>query len=99
MENAKVLTGLLSEIFFKQPWAHWHAVLSEAGITFGLVGRIADHPDDPQITANGLLPQFVDVDGLRTLDSPFQIAGETKVRPRMAPAVGQHTQALRDEFG
>jgi formyl-CoA transferase len=99
VENAKVLTTLLSEIFLAQPWAHWHAALSDAGITFGLVGRISDHPNDPQITANGLLPQFVDGGGLKTLDSPFQVAGVAKVRPRMAPQVGQHTRELLEEFG
>ena len=99
MENAKVLTALLGDIFLKHPWAHWRALLSEAGITFGFVGRIADHPDDPQIAANGLLRSFVDGDGLKTLDSPFQVAGESKVPPRMAPKVGQHTHPLREEFG
>jgi crotonobetainyl-CoA:carnitine CoA-transferase CaiB-like acyl-CoA transferase len=99
MENAKHLTTELSETFLKQPWAHWHKLLSDAGITFGFVGRITDHADDPQVLANGLLPQFVDGGGLKTLDSPFQVAGETKVPPRMAPDVGQHTKQLREEFG
>lgn len=99
LENARVLWTLLGEIFLEQPWAHWRVLLSEAGITFGLVGRIADHPDDPQIAANGLLPAFVDGDGLKTLDSPFQVAGETKSLPRMAPKVGQHTRQILEEFG
>ena len=99
IENAKLLTGLLSEIFLAQPWAYWHRLLSGAGITFGLVGRIADHPADPQIAANGLLREFIDGDGLKTLDSPFQVAGETKVAPRMAPQIGQHSRQLLDEFG
>jgi len=99
MENAKILTTLLSETFLAQPWTHWHALLSETGITFGFVGRIADHASDPQIAANDLLPEFVDGGGLKTLDSPFQIAGETKLLPRMAPRVGQHTRLLREEFG
>jgi crotonobetainyl-CoA:carnitine CoA-transferase CaiB-like acyl-CoA transferase len=99
MENARILTALLDEIFLAKPWAHWHAVLSEAGITFGFVGRITDHADDPQINANGLLRTFVDGDGLKTLDSPFLVGGENKLPPRMAPTVGQHTRPLREEFG
>ena len=99
IENAKLLTGLLSDIFLAQPWSHWHRLLSGAGITFGLVGRIADHPTDPQIAANGLLREFIDGDGLQTLDSPFQVAGETKVAPRMAPQIGQHSRRLLEEFG
>jgi len=98
-QNADLLTTLLGEIFGAEPWAHWNARLSAAGITFGLVGRITDHIADPQLEANKLLPEFVDGYGLKTLDSPFQVAGETKTAPRMAPDVGQHTRAILEEFG
>ena len=98
-ENGDLLTTLLGDIFGGETWEHWKARLTEAGLTFGLVGRITDHPSDPQLEANGLLPEFADGYGLKTLDSPFQITGETKVQPRMAPAVGQHTQKILKEFG
>jgi formyl-CoA transferase len=98
-QNADLLSTLLGEIFSAQPWSHWDARLSPSGITFGLVGRITDHPCDPQLEANHLLPEFIDGLGLKTLDSPFQIVGEPKRQPRMAPSIGQHTQQLREEFG
>ena len=98
-ENADLLTTLLGEIFGAEPWAHWDARLSAAGVTYGLVGRITDHIADPQLEANKLLPEFADGYGLKTLDSPFQVAGETKAAPRMAPDVGQHTRAILEEFG
>jgi crotonobetainyl-CoA:carnitine CoA-transferase CaiB-like acyl-CoA transferase len=98
-QNGDLLTTLLGEAFASETWEHWKARLSEAGLTFGIVGRITDHPSDPQLEANGLLPEFVDGYGLKTLDSPFQISGAAKVPPRMAPAVGQHTQAILEEFG
>jgi crotonobetainyl-CoA:carnitine CoA-transferase CaiB-like acyl-CoA transferase len=98
-QNADLLAALLGELFGEQPWAHWDARLSEAGVTYGLVGRVCDHPGDPQLEANGLLPEFVDGYGLKTLDSPFLVAGETKRAPRMAPAVGQHTRAILEELG
>ncbi len=98
-QNGDLLTTLLTDVFGAEPWAHWNARLTEAGITFGLVGRITDHPSDAQLEANGLLPEFVDGFGLKTLDSPFRIGGEEKVQPRMAPSVGQHTEAVRAEFG
>ncbi len=98
-QNGDLLTTLLSDIFGGEPWSHWNERLTKAGITFGLVGRITDHPSDPQLEANGLLPEFADGLGLKTLDSPFHISGETKVQPRMAPAVGQHTQKILKEFG
>jgi formyl-CoA transferase len=98
-QNADLLSTLLGEIFAAEPWSHWDARLSPSGITFGLVGRITDHPSDAQLEANQLLPEFVDGLGLKTLDSPFQIVGEPKRPPRMAPGIGQHTQQLLDEFG
>ena len=97
-ENADLLATLLGELFAGETWEHWDAVLAPTGVTYGLVGRITDHAADPQLEANQLLPEFVDGLGLKTLDSPFQISGETKTQPRMAPAVGQHTRKILEEF-
>jgi len=97
-ENADLLTTLLSEVFAAEPWDYWDERLAPTGVTYGLVGRITDHASDPQLEANQLLPEFADGFGLKTLDSPFQIVGETKTQPRMAPAVGQHTQLILQEF-
>ena len=98
-ENAAVLTAALSEIFAAAPWDHWDAVLQAAGVTYGLVGEINDHLYDPQIEANGLLREFADGDGLRTLDSPFQVVGEDKPPPRMAPGVGRDNARILRELG
>jgi crotonobetainyl-CoA:carnitine CoA-transferase CaiB-like acyl-CoA transferase len=99
LQNAAALTALLEDVFAEKPWAHWQACLSGANITFGVVARITDHAADPQITANDLLPGFVDGEGLRTVDSPFEVEGEVKNGPFMAPAVGQHTREILREFG
>jgi formyl-CoA transferase len=100
MQNADLLATLLGEVFAAETWDHWDARLAPSGVTYGLVGRITDHPWDPQLEANGLLRAFTDgPDGLRTLDSPFQISGETKSPPRMAPSIGQHTVPIIEEFG
>ena len=45
------------------------------------------------------MPEFVDAPGLKTVDSPFQIAGEAKNGPWMAPAIGQHGREILEEFG
>lgn len=98
-ENAALLTALLDEVFAQQPWDDWSARLSEAGVTFGLVGQTTDHLSDLQIEANGLLPEFVDGYGLRTVDSPFVVSGEDKQPPRMAPEIGQHSRRILEELG
>jgi crotonobetainyl-CoA:carnitine CoA-transferase CaiB-like acyl-CoA transferase len=98
-QNADLLSALMVELFASETWAHWDARLHGSGVTYGLVARISDHPADPQLEANDLLPEFEDGFGLKTLDSPFQIVGEAKRQPRMAPTVGQHTREILEEFG
>jgi formyl-CoA transferase len=99
LRNAAALTALIEEAIAARTWDDWRGCLEAAGVTFGLVAQIADHPGDEQLDANGLLPDFVDGYGLKTVDSPFQLEGEAKQAPRMAPALGQHTRAILEEFG
>jgi crotonobetainyl-CoA:carnitine CoA-transferase CaiB-like acyl-CoA transferase len=97
--NSPALVGLFDELFAQQPFEHWAKVLHDGDVTFGIVGQVYDHLADDQIEANGLFPEFVDGEGLRTVDSPFQIEGETKAAPRMAPGIGSHTRELLAELG
>jgi crotonobetainyl-CoA:carnitine CoA-transferase CaiB-like acyl-CoA transferase len=99
MMNSPALVALFDELFAQQPFEHWAKVLHDGDVTFGIVGQVYDHLADDQIEANGLFPEFVDGDGLRTVDSPFQIEGETKAAPRMAPGIGSHTRELLAELG
>jgi crotonobetainyl-CoA:carnitine CoA-transferase CaiB-like acyl-CoA transferase len=96
--NGSILVARFDEMFAERPFAHWAKVLADGDVTFGIVGSVYDHLADDQIDANGLLPQIED-SWLRTVDSPFQIAGETKAPPRMAPGIGEHTRALLAELG
>jgi crotonobetainyl-CoA:carnitine CoA-transferase CaiB-like acyl-CoA transferase len=99
MINGPILVSRFDDMFAQQPFEHWAKVLTAGDVTFGIVGQIYDHLADDQIEANGLFPEFVDSYGLRTVDSPFHIQGEQKTPPRMAPAIGEHTRALLEEFG
>ena len=99
MDNVAALGSMLEAAFASEAWETWRRRLTEAGVTFGIVAQTGDHADDPQIAANGMLPQFSDGEGLRTVDSPFHLAGEAKQAPRMAPAIGQHTRAILEECG
>jgi crotonobetainyl-CoA:carnitine CoA-transferase CaiB-like acyl-CoA transferase len=98
LANGPALVARLDEIFARQPYAHWAGILSAGDVTFGIVGTVYDHLADDQIDANGLLPEFAE-HWLRTVDSPFEVVGETKVQPRMAPGIGEHTRALLAELG
>jgi crotonobetainyl-CoA:carnitine CoA-transferase CaiB-like acyl-CoA transferase len=97
--NSPALVALVDDIFAQGSFDHWAQVLHDGDVTFGVVAQGYDHLADDQIEANGLFPEFTDGDGLRTVTSPFDIAGEAKAAPRMAPGIGQHTRALLAEFG
>jgi crotonobetainyl-CoA:carnitine CoA-transferase CaiB-like acyl-CoA transferase len=97
--NQGVLVERLDALFAADTWERWRARLDAGGITFGIVGQVADHISDPQLEANGMLPEFADSYGIRTVDSPFYLEGEQKQAPRMAPGIGQHTRQILAEFG
>jgi crotonobetainyl-CoA:carnitine CoA-transferase CaiB-like acyl-CoA transferase len=97
--NAPILVGWFEEIFGGDTWENWRDRLNAGGVTFGIVAKIDDHLADEQLEANAMLPEFVDGYGLRTVDSPFHLDGEAKQAPRMAPAIGQHTRQILEEFG
>ena len=97
--NGGILVGLLEELFGADTWENWRARLIAGSVTFGIVGKVEDHIADEQVEANGLLPEFVDGYGLRTVDSPFHLDGEAKHPPRMAPGIGQHTRQILEECG
>lgn len=99
MANISTLVGLLDEIFASDTFENWRSRLDAGGVTFGIVGRVDDHVADPQVEANGLLPEFSDGYGLRTVDSPFHVAGVDKAAPKMAPSIGQHTRQILEECG
>lgn len=96
--HVAALIAILDAMFASQPLAHWRAALDAAGITFGIVGTVAEVADDPQMHAIGALAQFEDDTGL-TVMNPLQIDGIERPAPRHAPAVGQHGAEVLREAG
>jgi crotonobetainyl-CoA:carnitine CoA-transferase CaiB-like acyl-CoA transferase len=99
MANGPELVARFDALFAGAPFEHWSQVLTDGDVTFGVVSQIYDHLTDDQIEANGLFPEIEGSYGLRTVDSPFQMTGEPKVAPHMAPGIGEHSRALLEEFG
>ena len=97
--NTPALLQLLEQIFLTRVWADWRTIFQQAGITYGPIAQAGDHLACPQVKANGMLPEFSDANGLRTVDSPIRIAGIDKAQPRMAPKIGEHTREVLREAG
>lgn len=98
-QNNAALKALLDAAFEQRDWSDWHQRFAESGITCGGIARAADQPEDEQARAAGMLTEFDDGSGDRTVDSPLFVHGETKRPPGRAPAVGEHSQAILEEFG
>ena len=99
MANQRTLVARLDALFGAMTWEDARAMLMVGGVTFGIVAKVEDHISDPQLEANGFLPEIEDGYGLRTVDSPFYLDNAPKVAPRMAPTIGQHTREILAECG
>jgi crotonobetainyl-CoA:carnitine CoA-transferase CaiB-like acyl-CoA transferase len=96
--NAGTIVAILDEAFAQRDLAEWRTILHAAGVTFGAVHSVDEASDDAQFQQIGALVPFADGKGL-TVSSPFHLNGETKVAPRRAPSVGQHSDEVLEEAG
>jgi crotonobetainyl-CoA:carnitine CoA-transferase CaiB-like acyl-CoA transferase len=98
-KHARALVAILDRLFAEHDLAHWRKTLDEAGLIFGVVGRVEDIRHDEQVLAAGFLKPYADDPDLWTIDSPFFLAGQEKVPPRTAPAVGQNSDEVLRQYG
>jgi crotonobetainyl-CoA:carnitine CoA-transferase CaiB-like acyl-CoA transferase len=97
--HAKALVAILDRLFARHDLAHWRKTLDDAGLIFGVVGQVDDIRHDEQVLAAGFLKPYVDDPDLWTIDSPFFLAGQDKVAPHTAPAVGQNSDEVLRQYG
>jgi formyl-CoA transferase len=96
--HAGDLIPILDKIFAGRDQAEWRQILDMAGLVFGIVSDMEEVVEDEQVLATGALVPFADGSAL-TVDSPLWIAGQDKVAPRPAPAIGQHSAAILRKAG
>jgi crotonobetainyl-CoA:carnitine CoA-transferase CaiB-like acyl-CoA transferase len=97
--NNVALKALLASAFAQRDWPQWHQSFADYGITAGGIAQTADHCEDEQVLAAGFLSEFNDGSGDRTVDSPLYVDGANKRSPGRAPEIGEHSQAILEEFG
>ncbi len=78
--------------------SEWRTLLDGNGLIFGVVGISADIPDDPQMREVEAVVPFEN-DTMLTINTPIWIEGAQKVRPRMAPNVGEHSDEVLSAAG
>ncbi|WP_345817425.1 CoA transferase (plasmid) [Paraburkholderia sp. PREW-6R] len=100
-DNAAALVEILDPLFASQPLSFWKQTLSAARVIFGVVQIAEEIINDPQLAANGIVVPL-DVPGrpaTRTISNPIHIGGEEKVKPRLAPQLGEHGAEILRELG
>lgn len=92
------LIKIFDETFATKNLAEWRKILDGNGLVFGVVGILDDLPTDQQMIDNDVLVPF-EGDTMLTVNSPIWVDGSTKVRPRLPPAVGQHSDEILRSAG
>jgi formyl-CoA transferase len=77
--------------------AEWREIFRAHEVIWGPVPRTEHVASDRQMEVNGVFPEIEP--GLRTVANPLSIEGVEKVKPRMAPEVGEHTVEILESLG
>ena len=99
--NSTALVKVLDEVFAGRDWPEWRRILEAHRITFGPMARITEPGDDRQmVAAETIVPlEIPERPGMRTVMSPIQVSGQSKVPPRRAPELGEHTREVLRSVG
>jgi formyl-CoA transferase len=93
------LARILGETFAKKPYEHWREALAAGEVTFGVISRPSDVPDDEQAVACGAVVQTANPEMPRTLANPIRLSFAEQRIANPAPALGQHTEDILREAG
>jgi formyl-CoA transferase len=97
--HAAELAAILADCFAARDYADWREALAAAGITFGVISRVQDLPDDEQAVHAGAIVESAHPEMPRTLANPIRL---DFAQPRVAgpgPALGAHTDEVLREAG
>jgi len=95
--NGPELVAIIDASVGAKDMAEWKEILPLNDVIWGPVPGTQQAARDPQMVANGV---FAEIEpGLRTVANPLTIAGVEKVKPRMAPGVGEHTKEVLMSVG
>jgi pimeloyl-ACP methyl ester carboxylesterase len=93
--------AMLDVAFATRPLAEWRQLFDAAGLTYGVVQTFEEVAHDPQFAADQVLVPVDDgsAQPRLTIDSPVRLDQEQKVRPRPAPELGEHSEAVLQDLG
>jgi crotonobetainyl-CoA:carnitine CoA-transferase CaiB-like acyl-CoA transferase len=95
------LIAILDEVFEERDLEEWQRAFEAHDVSYSLISDYEEVGSDPQLAATGA---FADLEHPRygrfpTVNSPLELGGHAKVKPRPAPELGQHTREVLVELG
>jgi crotonobetainyl-CoA:carnitine CoA-transferase CaiB-like acyl-CoA transferase len=92
------LIELFDAAFATRDRDDWRTRLGAAGLVFECVAEVNDLANDQQMLDTGVLVP-IEGESTLTIDSPLFVDGADKVKPRKAPALGEHSEEILREAG
>ena len=93
------LATIFRDAFETKPYEHWRQALARHEITFGVISRPQDIPDDVQAVHAGAVVETAIPEMPRTLANPIRTSFAQQRVAHPAPTLGQHTDEILGEIG
>ncbi len=95
--NSIALVEMIDEIVATKDMAEWDKIFRRHSLTWAPVQSNEEVAQDRQMEVNGVFDEIAP--GMRTVSSPFLVEGVKKIKPGMAPQVGEHTAEILRSLG
>ncbi len=101
LRHRDALNAEIAEILRQQPTAEWLRRLNAAGVPCGPIYRIDEVFADPQVQHLGIAQSVPGPDGeaIPVVGQAVTLSRTPAAMHSQAPAIGEHTEAILDEFG
>jgi formyl-CoA transferase len=96
-DHSTALVEIIDSVIATKDMAEWDKLFRDHDIIFSMVQGNEDIPFDRQMAAIGVFDEIAP--GMRTVSSPLQVDGVIKVKPGVAPQVGEHTREILLSLG
>ena len=97
--QSPALAAIFREIFVTRPYDYWRDALAAQEITFGVISRPQDIPDDVQAVHAGAVVETAIPALPRTIANPIRTSFAEQRIAQTAPTLGQHTDEILGEIG
>lgn len=97
--HSAALAAIFRELFATKPYDHWREALAAQEITFGVISRPQDIPDDVQAVHAGAVVETAIPALPRTIANPIRTSFAEQRIAHTAPKLGQHTDEVLGEVG